>query len=84
MEYSDVELVEFAYRINKTMGGNLHILLKFGVVGIVKDWEFTRLLNHLQTNKSFDLLTGFDFNRRKGFIWLESLSESLKEQLKGD
>jgi hypothetical protein len=66
------------------MGGNLQILLKFGVVGITKDWEFSRLLNHLQTNENFDLITGFDFNRKKGFIWLDTISEPLKAQLKND
>lgn len=79
---SDEELVEFARKQNKKMGSNLAILLKFGVVGIVKEWEFTALVNHLQTNRDFELITGFEYNREKGLIWLDRNTEEFKKTLR--
>lgn len=78
--YSNQDLVDFAYRINKQMGANLETLLKHGVVGMTKETDFNMLLNHLKTNKNFNLLTGFEFNKAKGLIWLDTISLTLKNQ----
>lgn len=76
------ELVDFAYRQSKGNGGRLEVLLKHGVVGFQFRDQYQRLLTHLQTNKNFGLITGFDHNEYKMLIWLDTLPLSLKRQFK--
>lgn len=77
------DLVDFAYSQNKRMGANLTLLYKFGVVGMMWDNDFKKLLDHLKINKDFNLITGFEYNAKKRLIWLDSISEPLKQMFRG-
>jgi hypothetical protein len=78
------DLIDFAYRISRLLGANLSILLRTGVVFISKEWQFRELLKHLQTNKDFGLVTGFEYNQLKRCIWLDHISKPLKDILKAN
>jgi hypothetical protein len=78
------ELIDFAYRINRPMGGNLSILLQYGVICPIRRYDYMLLLEHLRTNQNFGLVTGFEHNHQKQFIWLDTLTEPLKEALRSN
>jgi hypothetical protein len=82
LNHEQQDLVDFAYRINRALGAHLSVLFITGVVYPEKDWQYRQLVNHLETNKNFTLITGFDCNPIKRCVWLDTISKPLQDILK--